>query len=50
MNLPEHISNVLTYTHLRIALMYVSYGCGVLVYIHAFPEKFFPGKFNIWVR
>jgi len=32
----------------RIYLMYFCYGCGVFSYVYVFPERFFPGKFNIW--
>jgi len=48
MNPPAEVASALTNIHVRIVFMYLSYACGTLTYVHTFPEKFFPGRFNIW--
>lgn len=41
-------SDVMTILFSRILLGYLSYGLGVVVYISRFPERFWPGTFDIF--
>jgi len=45
---PDNLVHDLASIHHRIYLMYFCYACGVFSYVFVFPERYFPGRFNIW--